>query len=185
MISLFTALEIPELIRSELAGLQGFEDAEWDAGWVPEENFHITLAYIGDVEEPFAEDIDTELARIKRPGFELELKGVGAFGGKRPQILYAAVAKSPALDALAEKHMSVLRRLGVEIDGRNYTPHVTLARPRHAPLDLVQRWIAANNLYASGPFPVDRAVLFSSHKTGDGRHYEPERFYDLGPHLLP
>ncbi len=184
MIALFTALEIPELIRSQLEGLQGFDDGAWDANWVPEENFHITLAYIGPVEEPLAADIDTELARIRLSGFELELKGVGAFGGKRPQLLYAAVVKTPALEALAEKHFSVLRRLGIPIEGRTYTPHVTLARPRHAPLEIVQAWIAANNLYASGPFPIDRATLFSSHKVGDGRHYEPERFYELGPHLL-
>lgn len=184
MISLFTALQIPELVASQLGGLQNFADSDWDPGWIPEENFHITLAYIGPVEEPLAAEIDSELARIRTNGFELELKGVGAFGGKRPQILYAAVAKTPALEALAHKHFSVLRRLGVEVEGRNYTPHVSLARPRHAPLELVQNWIVANNLYASGPFPADRAVLFSSHKVGEGRHYEPERSYEFGPHLL-
>ena len=184
MITLFTAIEIPELIASQLSGLQRFAESEWDPGWIPEENFHITLAYVGPVEEPLAADIDGELSRLKTGGFELELKGVGAFGGKRPQVLYAAVARSRALEALAEKHHTILRRLGVEVDRGAYTPHVSLARPRHAPLELVQSWIAANNLYDSGPFPADRAVLFSSHKMGDGRHYAPERDYPLGPILL-
>lgn len=184
MITLFTALAIPELVRSRLTALQAFDEGLWDANWVPEENFHVTLAYIGPVEEPLAADIDTELARIRSPGFELRLKGVGAFGGKRPQVLYAAVEKNPALAALAEKHFSALRRLGVAVDGRSYTPHVTLARPRHAPLERVQAWIAANNLYDSGPFPVEQAVLYSSHKAGEGRHYASERDYPLGPILI-
>ena len=147
MITLFTALEIPQLVASRLTALQSFDEGAWDAGWVPEENFHVTLAYIGPVEEPLAADIDTELARIRSPGFELRLKGVAAFGGKRPQVLYAAVERNEALLALAEKHFAVLRRLGLSVDARNYTPHVTLARPRHAPPERVQAWIAANNLY--------------------------------------
>lgn len=184
MITLFTAIEIPELLRSQLSGLQNFDDRGWDANWIPEDNFHITIAYIGPVEEPLADDIDTELRNLRCPGFELRLKGVGAFGGKRPGILYAAVEKSKALDQLHERHVSVLRRLGIDIERRKYVPHVTLARPSHPPLDQVQAWIAANNLYDSGPFPVEQAVLFSSHKVSGGRHYEPERQYPLGPALL-
>jgi 2'-5' RNA ligase len=183
MLSLFTAIEIPELIRSQLVQLQSFPTPDWDANWVPEENFHVTLAYAGDVEEPLAHDLDMELRNLRSPGFELELKGVGAFGGARPSLLYAAVTKSRGLVDLHDRHVRIMRRLGIEIDARKYTPHVTLARPRHAPLDAVQAWIAANNLYASGPIPVDRAILFSSHKVGGGRHYEPEREYPLGPAL--
>lgn len=183
MIRLFTAIEIPQLISSQLTGLQ-IAGPGWDPGWVAEATFHITIAYAGEVEEPLAEDLDTELRQIRASGFELEIKGVDAFGGKRPQVLYAAVTKPPELEYLFEKHHSVLRRLGIESEARRYVPHVTLGRPRHPPFDRVQDWIAANNLYASGRFPVDRVVLFSSHKLGDGRHYEPERDYPLGPHLL-
>ncbi len=184
MLSLFTAIEIPELIRSRLSALQAFPTPGWEAMWVPEENFHITVAYAGEIEEPLAHDLDGELRGLRVAGFELELKGVGAFGGARPSIRYAAVARTPALQELHERHARIMRRLGIDIDARKYTPHVTLARPRHAPLAAVQAWIAANNLYASGPFPVDRAVLFSSHKVGGGRHYQPEREYPFGPALL-
>jgi len=185
MISLFAAIEIPELIRSQLAGLQSVDDGAWDANWVPEDNFHITIAYIGQVEEPLAADIDTELARIRTGGFTARIKGVGAFGGAKPQMMHALAEPSQHLTYLHEKVTTILRRLGVQLEKSNrYTPHVTLARPRHAPLEPVQRWIAANNLFDSGPFPVDRFVLFSSHKTGEGRHYEPERDYKLGPALI-
>lgn len=183
MIRLFTAIEVPELVRSQLTGLQ-IAGPGWDPGWVAEDTFHITIAYAGQLEEPLAADLDTELRQIKCAGFELEIKGVDAFGGKRPQLLYAAVSKPWELDYLFEKHHGVLRRLGIENETRRYVPHITLGRPRHPPLDGVQEWIAANNLYASGPFPVDRIMLFSSHKMGDGRHYAPEREYPLGPHLL-
>lgn len=184
MISLFTAIEIPQILRSRLTALQQADDRAWNPNWVPEENFHITLAYIGQVEEPLAEEIDGELARIRQGGFEARLKGVNAFGGAKPQMMHAVVEPSEPLTRLHEKTVSVLRRLGVKIDKGRYVPHVTLARPRHAAPELVQAWIAANNLFDSGPFPVDRFVLFSSHKTGDGRHYEPERDYPLGPALI-
>lgn len=184
MISLFTAIEIPQLIRSRLTALQQADDGAWDAGWVPEENFHITIAYIGPVEEPLAAEIDGELSRIRAGGFEARLKGVNAFGGAKPQMMHAAVEPSDHLTYLREKTVTILRRLGVPVERSKYVPHVTLARPRHAPPERVQRWIAANNLYDSGPFPVDRFVLFSSHKMGEGRHYEPERDYPLGPALI-
>jgi 2'-5' RNA ligase len=184
MLSLFTAIEIPDLIRSQLSQLQSFPTSGWDANWVPAANFHITLAYAGDVEEPLANDLDTELRNLRSPGFELELKGVGAFGGARPGVLYAAVTRPRGLVELQERHARIMRRLGIEVDSRKYTPHVTLARPRRAPLDAVQAWIVANNLYASGPIPVERAILYSSHKAGGGRHYEPEREYPLGPILI-
>lgn len=184
MISLFTAIEIPELLRSQLAGLQQADDGAWDANWVPEESFHITIAYVGQVEEPLAADLDTELARIRAGGFEARMRGVGAFGGAKPQMMHAVVEPSHHLTYLHEKTTSIIRRLGIPMDRGKYVPHVTLARPRHAPPERVQRWIAANNLFDSGPFPVDRFVLFSSHKVGDGRHYEPERDYPLGPALI-
>lgn len=184
MISLFTAIEIPELLRSQLSGLQHSDDPAWNPNWVPEENFHITIAYIGMVEEPLAGEIDSELSRIRAGGFEARLKGVNAFGGAKPQMMHAVVEPSHHLAWLHEKTATILRRLGLSVDRGKYVPHVTLARPRQAPPDAVQRWIGANNLYDSGPFPVDRFVLFSSHKMGDGRHYEPEREYPLGPALI-
>ncbi|MFT3810698.1 MAG: RNA 2',3'-cyclic phosphodiesterase [Micropepsaceae bacterium] len=184
MISLFTAIEIPQLLRSQLTALQYADDGAWDANWVPAENFHITIAYIGQVEEPLAAEIDGELARIRAGGFEARMRGVNAFGGAKPQMMHAVVEPSHHLSYLNEKTVTILRRLGVKIERARYVPHVTLARPRHAPPERVQRWIAANNLFDSGPFPVDRFVLFSSHKMGDGRHYEPERDYPLGPALI-
>ncbi len=185
MISLFSAIEIPQLVASQLTALQQSGARAWDAGWVAPENFHVTLAYFGPVEEPMAEDIDGELRRIHANGFDMELSGVGAFGTKQPHALFAAVGKNPALMALAAKHLSVVRRFGLPVGKGGYVPHVTLARPRHSLPEQVQGWIAANNLYASGPVPVERTVLFSSHKTGEGRHYEAERFYPLGPALIP
>lgn len=184
MLSLFTAIEIPQILRSQLMALQQADNGAWDANWVPEENFHITIAYIGQVDEPMAGEIDSELSRIRAGAFEARMRGVNAFGGAKPQMMHAVVEPSHHLTYLHDKTITILRRLGVKIERSKYVPHVTLARPRHAPPERVQRWIADNNLFDSGPFPVDRFVLFSSHKMGDGRHYEPERDYPLGPALI-
>lgn len=177
-IRLFSALEIPALIASQLTALQ---QARFAAHWVAPEYFHITLAYFGEVEEPVAAELDSGLAQAGGAELSLALKGVGCFGGKKPHALYAAVTPDPALEALHERHVTRARRLGIEVAGGRYTPHVTLARlPREARPEAIQPWIAANNLFSTGPFPVTRAVLYSSHSVSDGRHYEPERFYPFG-----
>ena len=177
MIRLFTAIEIPEAIRLRLSLLQGGVPG---ARWTPIENLHLTLRFIGEVDERTANDIDEVLSELRAPSFELAIKGVGEFGGRDARALWAGVAASPSLQRLVAKLESALQRMGLEAETRKFTPHVTLARLRDAPLPKVREFLSAKGLFDSGAFAVRSFALYSSHQTAKGSLYRLERTYALG-----
>jgi 2'-5' RNA ligase len=160
MLRLFVGLSLPDGVIARLnimcAGLPG-------AAWTPPANMHITLRFIGEVEEHVAEEIDAVLARIEAPAFSLELAGVGTFGeGTKARSLWAAVKPSPELGHLQAKVESAVVRAGLPPEGRKFTPHVTLARLAHVPPARLQTFIAGNAPFQAGPFEVDHFTLFES-----------------------
>lgn len=174
MIRLFTAIEIPGDIANRLEALQqGIEHARW----IERENLHITLRFIGDIPENVAADVDEALEQVPFEPFELELEGVGEFGGAKPHAIWAGVKLTEPLKRLQARHESAMRRVGLEPEKRKYTPHVTLARLRAIEAPEVYRFIAANNLFATPKFEVTRTVLFSARTSTGGGPYVPERFY--------
>jgi RNA 2',3'-cyclic 3'-phosphodiesterase len=176
MLRLFTAIEIPEALRTRLTFLQGGVPG---AKWQPVENLHLTLRFIGEVDEPTAADIDQMLSGLQEKAFDLTLRGVGEFGGRDPHALWAGVAASPALLHLVAKIESALQRMGLPAETRKYAPHVTLARLRDAPVVKVRDFLAANAAFDSGPFPVREFSLFSSFQTPRGSLYRVEQSYPL------
>jgi len=174
MIRLFTALEIPGEAAEKLARLQqGLEGARW----IERADFHITLRFMGDVPENVAADIDEALADIPMEPFDVELEGVGEFGGKRPHTLWAGVKMSEPLRVLQGRHESAMRRVGLAPETRNYTPHVTVARLSHVSTEEAYRYIAANNLFAAPRFEVEQFTLFSAKASTGGGPYVAEKRY--------
>lgn len=176
MIRLFTAVEIPESVRLRLSLLQGGVPG---ARWSPPENLHLTLRFIGDVDEAMANDVDDALSTLRSPAFNLTLKGVGEFGGSEAHALWAGVAPCPGLNHLVAKIERGLQRIGRPAETRKYAPHVTLAHLKDTPLHRVHEFLAAHNLFDSGPFAVKTYSLFSSHQTARGSLYRAERTYPL------
>jgi 2'-5' RNA ligase len=176
MIRLFTAIELPEAVRMRLTLLQGGVPG---ARWSRLENLHLTLRFIGEVDEATANDIDDMLSGLSASAFALTLKGAGEFGGRDPHALWIGVVPNEALMRLAAKIESALQRIGLEAETRKYTPHVTLARLRDAPLAKVREFVAAHNLFDSGPLQVTGFALYSSHQSSNGSLYRVERRYEL------
>ena len=173
---LFTALTLPDDIARPLMLLQaGVPGARWQK----REQLHLTLRFIGEVDGALATMIDDALAMIAAPGFDLELKGVGSFGGKNPRDLWTGVAPCEPLLRLNRKIESALQRIGLEPEARKYTPHVTLARLKHAPAGAVADYLTDHALYASKPFAVTSFALYSSKLTSDGSIYRIEKEYAL------
>jgi len=173
---LFVALSIPDAVAQSLfliqAGMPG-------ARWQTREQLHLTLRFIGEVDGLQAIAIDDALASVSAPSFTMQLKGVGAFGGKRPRDLWAGASAGDALPHLQRKIESALQRIGLEPDGRKFTPHVTLARLKGTPNGHVVDFLTDHALYASAPFPVDTLILYSSRLTPHGSLYRAEKSYAL------
>jgi len=176
MIRLFVALELPAKMRERLAALQGGVPG---ARWTTDEQMHLTLRFIGEVDENVAHDIDDALAGVRAPAFELELAGVGEFGGKKPRALWAGVRAKDALLHLQKKIETALQRIGLPPEERKFSAHVTLARMRTAPREKVVQFLTHHALFASAPFGVKEFVLFSSHLGSGGSVYHKERVYPL------
>lgn len=178
MIRLFTALEISDEAAERLARLQrGLEGARW----IERPDFHITLRFMGDVPEDVADDIDEALAEIPMTPFEVELEGLGEFGGKRPHTLYAGVKPSEPLKILQGRHESAMRRVGLKPETRNFTPHVTIARLGRVETGAAYNFIRANSPFAAPSFTVEQFTLFSAKGSTGGGPYVPEKRYpDFG-----
>jgi RNA 2',3'-cyclic 3'-phosphodiesterase len=173
---LFTGLEIPADIAFDLDLMRG---GIIGARWLDRENFHITLRFIGDIENGLGREIVTELQSVQARPFSLQLKGVDALGGNKPHTLYAGVAASAELLRLQTMHERICQSLGLAPDKRKFSPHVTLARLQGTPLDNLHGFIASHSLYRSREFEVSRFVLFSSRPQRGGGPYAVESSYAL------
>ena len=174
---LFTGLEIPYDVQLALSlkrgGLPG-------ARWIDPENYHITLRFIGDVDNHVADEISYELDRFSySDGFRIRLSHLGTFGGDRPRALYAGVENNEALQRLQASHERVLRRVGLEPEARRFVPHVSLARLRGTAAIEVADFIHHAGQFAPLDFAVRRFVLFSSKNSVGGGPYLVEQSYPL------
>jgi 2'-5' RNA ligase len=173
---LFTGLEIPPRIAQSLAMMRGGLPG---ARWIDPENYHLTLRFIGDIDDALARDIASLLGRVQRGTFELHVEGLSAFGGRKPRALVAAVAPVGPLMELQAEQDRLLQRMGLAPEGRKYTPHVTLARLRDTSSRQVADFLAARGYFRSSSFEVSRFVLFSSRAAVGGGPYVIEADYPL------
>ena len=137
---LFTGLEIPAALGQSLSLLRGGLPG---ARWIDPENYHLTLRFIGDVDDEIAQEIAWLLGKVRRKDFELRLDGLQSFGGRKPRAIVAAVAPSQSLMELQAEHERLMQRVGLDPEGRKYTPHVTLARLRDTSSFEVAEYLSA------------------------------------------
>jgi 2'-5' RNA ligase len=168
---IFTGLEIPADVGQELAMLRGGLPG---ARWIDAANYHLTLRFIGDVDDTIAREVAWLLGQVRRTEFELRFDGLISFGGRRPRAVVATLAQTPALMELQAEHERLLQRVGLEPEGRKYTPHVTLARLRDSSSRQVANYLATRALMRPLPFKV-----FSSRASTGGGPYVVEAAYPL------
>jgi 2'-5' RNA ligase len=173
---LFTGLEIPSDIGEELSALRGGLPG---ARWVEPENYHVTLRFIGDVDGAVAREITSVLAQVRRSAFDLRLEGLRSFGSRKPRAVVALAPTMPALMDLQAEHERLMQRVGLEPEGRKYTPHVTLARLRDSSSRQVADYLATRSPFRTAAFQVPRFVLFSARASVGGGPYVVEAAYPL------
>lgn len=145
-----------------------------DARWQDDDQLHLTLRYIGEVDRRMAEDVADAVAHVQAAAIEVAIAGVGAFDRRgRIDALWAGVAPREALASLHRKVDHALVRLGLAPEGRAYLPHVTLARlPRTADPVEIERWRVTHAALASAPFRMEHLILYESSLGAGGSRYD-------------
>src|SRR6201993_2449527 len=175
MLRLFVGIGFPPELKLRLSLLcSGVPGAKWvDPG-----NFHLTLRFIGEIDEGLAADVDDALSRLRARRFTLQIAGTGVFGDK-PRSLWAGVERSPELVGLRDKIEQALIRVGLSPEPRKFSPHVTLARLRNAPHEKLHEFLAAHARFRAEPLPVEGFSLIASFQTKAGSVYEDQAEYLL------
>jgi RNA 2',3'-cyclic 3'-phosphodiesterase len=173
MLRLFVGIALPpevKLTLSRLAfGLPG-------ARWVDPGNYHVTLRFVGEVDEGLASDLDAHLAEIRAKRFALTLAGIGSFNARN---LFVGVERNQDLALLQEKVENAVARSGIEPKSRRFAPHVTLARLKGKPDAKLGQYLAENALFRAAPFDIAQFQLVASYLTKSGSIYEDQADYVL------
>lgn len=174
---IFIALEIPPLMQDELAGMVRPLRASMPGRFIPRENWHVTLAFLGDVPETLLPDVEDALDTAARGigGITLAPDRLGKFGRSADASFWLGLADDPRLTALATRLREELREREIGFDDRPFLPHITLARRTRVPKgDLPP-------LPFPGPALATRVAVFKSTLSHEGASYEEIYGTDLEP----
>jgi 2'-5' RNA ligase len=173
---LFVAIRPPEHIRDLL--IDAMDDSP-DFRWQDDEQLHLTLRFIGEVDRPVAEDLAGALAGIRADRFSLRMNGVGRFEQRNSGALWAGVEPKEPVAALAAKVERACQQAGLEPEHRAFHPHITLARWKGRRSREVADFLERKRDLSSEPFEVDGFILFESRLSRHGAHYEEAARYPL------
>ena len=180
MIRLFAGLDLPVHIKEQLTQLQkGLPSALWR----PAEKMHLTLRFIGNLDENIAEEVLKELRYVRFPSFHFSLKGIGYFArGDIPHHIWAGVDEDKAIRELQAKIDSAVRKAGAgQEDKFKFIPHVTLGKLFGADIGEIFKYIQANNLFHTEVFEATSFILYQSiaRENGEGKYYKEIEEYPL------
>lgn len=179
MMRVFLALPLPEGVLSALR-VQQFLLPLPKA--VEPEGFHLTLVFLGEVQDWTLEAAHERFAECRVAPFELRLQGLGLFGGSKPRAVWAGVAASEPLVRLQGKLEHAARASGIAVEGRKFQPHVTLGRfspPVPDEAARLEKAVALGGGFASEAWRVDSFCLYKSHLSPKGARYDELFRYEL------
>ena len=181
VIRAFIAIELPlrtqEAIQKQTARLrQTFGDRQ--VRWVPADNLHLTLKFLGDVESAHLDFITQMLSQTvdSYTEFEIRFSGLGSFPtSKRPRVLWIGLQFPASLVSLQREIESSAERLGYKKEERGFSPHLTIGRVRQdasaADLQQISKAIESIQLGHVEPVKVDSIHLFKSDLKPSGAIY--------------
>lgn len=178
---LFVAVPLSESAKAAVDAVQ----ARLDQGrLVPEENWHITLAFLDDQPSDVLGDLDMALGAIRARAFEISFAEAELRGGRKADLAWLNVADAPELTDLQRAVRGAVHLCGIALPRARFRPHVTLSRFGRASAPSQTRlagWLADINPHRAGPFPVEAFGLYQSTLTPEGPVYDELARYPLAP----
>ena len=178
-------MEIPAAVRSLVArSIAGVRRRLPDARWVKEEAYHLTLHFLGEVEDSSMTALSAQLGPVfaSHESFSVQLGAGGTFPpGGRARIAWIGLMDPAPVVALAHDVRAGCVAVGMKAEARAFTPHLTVARCRRPwPRSAATDWVDAFSGSIGVPFPVNRGVLMSSRLEQRGARYDVVADYPLG-----
>jgi 2'-5' RNA ligase len=180
MTRLFLAVTPPEAVRESLESLLGpRRDASTDVRWLPPENWHLTLAFLYEVDDARADNLGDLLAGVaaRTAPFAVTVEGGGCFPhADAARVLWLGVAAgADEIGVLARRCRTAAARAGIDVEGGRYRPHLTLGR--HSRGAKVRGWLGVLDSFPALAWQVDHFALYSSElNRGGSRYRELQRF---------
>ena len=173
---LFVALRPPRPVRDLLGtAMHGISAARWQ----DDDQLHLTLRFVGEVDRHRAEDIAAALGAIHAPAISARIAGVGLFDRRgAPHMVWAGVEPLAPLAALKRKVDQSLARIGIEAETRAFMPHITLARLNRS-AGPVAPFLTLHGDLASSAFDFDHVILYESEMGHGGSRYHSVARYPL------
>ncbi len=174
---LFTAIEFDDLIKSQLLDLR---DNLHGLKWVRENQLHLTLRFIGNVDDGQAAILNQQFQKIQDSSLRLKIQGVGVFPDtSRARILWAGIVAERNLFALQEKIEEAIVKSGLEPETRAYHPHITLARIKYVDREILKNYLEKHREWSLETVYINSFHLVESTLNRDGSIYHNIGTYQL------
>jgi len=172
----FIAIDVTdELKRKTEEVIEKLMRRGFRANWVKPENLHLTLFFLGEMQETDVEEMTKKLCdRIRGfPSFSFDVGGINFFRrGRGPRVIWVAVERNPALQKLYEELKAELLKYGYMKETEDkFVPHITIARVKHYP-EMWEKLIKDVQIEKS-TVPVSSFTVYSSKLTPNGPIYTP------------
>lgn len=173
----FIACDIPETLLEKILNLQDkLKGLDADVSWTKISGIHITLKFLGDIEEGSIDKIASVIldAAKGQSSFEIKIKGSGSFPSlKNPRVIWLGVMdEAGRLSSIQQALDSGLKALGFEPDEREFRPHLTLGRVKGAKgKERLSSAISGLKDVEIGSFPIDRVIFYKSELKPAGAIY--------------
>jgi 2'-5' RNA ligase len=174
---LFMAIDIPTEVTEKIVPLRKvLADTKADVAWVSPDNFHVTVKFLGEVDESLIPEITARMNRAAAevPMFDLEVEGLDRLPekGQTRVIISRILSPDQRLTKLHRLLDSAIGGMGLPMDTRVLVPHLTLGRVRsNHGINRLIRLLEKHDLDFFGAFPVPEVVLYHSAVTPTGSRY--------------
>lgn len=150
--------------------------------WTSEDNYHLTLKFLGEIPAYFINSIELLLTQTlsEFSEFNFELKGLGTFGGNKPKVIWMGIQATDVLNSLQNRIDDTLVELGFEKEKRPFSPHLTLGRIKY--LKDPAYFSQVIQEYQNKPFQIiniNKIVLFESFLKSEGPVYKSLKEFNL------